>query len=63
MRNFDADTEYIIKPCVVGYGVYNKPYWFNGRRCEGLYMTAKTKEECIEAVIACGAKYTLEEAE
>lgn len=61
MNRFNKGHTYVIKPCAVGYGVYDRPYWFEGRRCEGLHMTARTKEECIKKVEECGATYILEE--
>lgn len=61
MNRFNKGFTYVIKPCAVGYGVYNEPYWFEGRRYEGLHMTAKTKEECIKAVESDEASYILQE--
>ena len=57
----DKDHEYVIKKCAVGYGIYDKPYWYMGNKCEGLHMTARTLEECIKAVNDSGATYILEE--
>lgn len=55
-------TEYVIKPCAVGYGIYDKPYWYQGRKYEPLHKTYPTKQECIDAVLADGATY-VEESE
>ena len=56
-----SENEYIIKPCAVGYGIYDKPYWFNGRRCQGLWFTARTKQECIDIIERDGATYIEED--
>ena len=37
----------IIKKCTVGYGVYDEPYFLNGEKHEGLYMTSQSIDGCI----------------
>lgn len=61
MYGISEGREYVIKPCAVGYGIYDKPYWYLGMRCEGLYMTSRSLDECIKAIEDSGAKYILQE--
>lgn len=61
MNRFDKGHTYVIKPCAVGYGVYDELYWLEYKKCGGLYMTARTKEECIEKVVSSRATYRLED--
>lgn len=53
----DKGREYVIKPCAVGYGVYEKSYWYLGKKYEGLCMVSKNKQNCIDAVLKAGATY------
>lgn len=53
----DKGREYVIKLCAVGYGVYEKPYWYLGKKYEGLCMVSKNKQNCIDAVLKAGATY------
>jgi len=61
MNKLDSARTYVIKPCTAGYGIYDRPYWYLRQRHEGLYMTCRTKEECIAELEACNATYILQD--
>ena len=52
---------HIIRPNAVGWGVYDKPYYWLGERIESLYFTAKTKEECEDYCKEHGMEYEIKE--
>lgn len=60
MLPLTQNREYIIKKDAAGYSIYDKPYWFDGKKCQGIYMTAPSKQDCINAVIKADATYVEE---
>jgi len=53
----------VIKKCAVGYGVYEGPYWFCHNKIEGLYHTARTKEECEQYAREHNMNYRIEDTD
>ena len=55
-------TKVVIKPCAVGYGVYDVPYHWLGEKIESLYLTSKTIDDCIEYCKEQGFEYRIEDS-
>lgn len=46
----DKNAQYILAKNAVGYGIYQRPYYYFGERCCGLIRTSSNKEE-LEAIL------------
>lgn len=55
--NLNKNARYVLAKNAVGYGIYEKPYYYEGRRCCGLLRTDKSKEYLETALKESGCKY------